>query len=150
MRRRDLEALLGYLTENAGRYPMDSLRAQMVKAGHAPAEADRAIAVFQGRVPAPAEPVWFLVVGVALFDLALAGLCFGLFSRYGTGQAACSALVLVPAVYLAELFGGLILLGSGKDRWGRGLLLGVLLFFASGLAILLGLLIHWLSRATGS
>jgi hypothetical protein len=138
------------LTENAGRYSIDSLRAQMVKAGHAPTEADRAISVFQGRVPTPARPVWMIVLGVALVDAALAVLGFGLFSRYGMGEAACSALVLVPAVYLGELFGGLILLGSGRDRWGRGLLLGVLLFFALGLAVLLGLLIHWLARVTGS
>lgn len=150
MSRRDLEALLAYLAENAGRFSIDSLRAQMVKAGHAPAEADRAISVFQGRAPVPGQPAWTIVLGVALVNLALAASGFGLFSRYGMGQASCSALVLVPAVYLAELFGGLIFLGSGRDRWGRGLLLGVLLFFALGLAVLLGLLIHWLSRVTGS
>ena len=150
MYKRDLNALITYLNENSGLYPLEALRGQMVKAGHAPAEADRAIAVFQGRAPAPRRPVWWIVLGVALLDVALAGLGFGLFSRYGMGEAACSALVLVPAVYLAELFGGLVLLGSGKDRWGRGLLLGVLLVFALGLAVLLGFLIRWLSRATGS
>jgi len=150
MYKRDLNALITYLNENSGIYSLEALRGQMVKAGHAPAEADRAIAVFQGRAPAPPRPVWWIVLGVALLNVALAGLGFGLFSRYGMGEAACSALVLVPAVYLAELFGGLVLLGSGKDRWGRGLLLGVLLFFALGLAALLGFFIHWLSRATGS
>jgi hypothetical protein len=150
MHKRDLNALLDYLKENSGIYPLEALRGQMVKAGHAPAEADRAIAVFQKRIPVPEPPVWPLFLGVAFVDLALAALGFGLFSRYGLGEAACSALVLVPAVYLAELFGGLILLGSGRDRWGRGLLLGVLLFFALGMAVLLGFLIHRLSRATGS
>src|SRR5215207_3198835 len=150
MYKTDLNALVTYLNENSGIYSLEALRGQMVKAGHAPAEADRAIAVFQGRAPAPPRPVWWIVLGVALLNIALAGLGFGLFSRYGMGEAACSALVLVPALYLAELFGGLVLLGSGRDRWGRGLLLGVLLFFALGLAVLLGLLIRWLSRVTGS
>ena len=149
MHRDDLNALLAYLRENSGAYSLEALRAQMVKAGHAPTEADWVLAVFQGRGPAPPRPVRFVVLGVALIDLALAGLCFGLFSRFGMGEAACSALVLVPVVYLAELFGGLILLGSGRDRWGRGLLLGVLLFFALLLAVLLGLLVHWLSRVAG-
>jgi len=146
MYKRDLNTLITYLNENSEIYSLEALRGQMVKAGHAPAEADQAIAVFQGRAPAPPRPVWWIVLGVALFNVALAGLGFGLFSRYGMGEAACSALVLVPAIYLAELFGGLILLGSGKDRWGRGLLLGVLLFFALGLAVLLGLIIHWLLK----
>ena len=150
MYKKDLNALIAYLNENSGLYRLEALRGQMVKAGHAPAEADRAIAVFQGRAPAPPPPTWPLALGVALVNLALAALGFGLFSRYGLGEAACSALVLVPAVYLAELVAGLILLGSGRDRWGRGLLLGVLLFFALGLAVLLGFLIHWLSRVTGS
>lgn len=122
----------------------------MVKAGHAPAEADRAIAVFERRMPPPEPPVWPAVLFVALFDFALAGLCAFLFDRYGTGQASCSALVLVPAVYLTELASGLTALASGKDRLGRALLLGVLLFFALALLILLVFLALWLGKVAGS
>ena len=150
MSRRDFEALLAYLAENSGRFPREALRAQMVKAGHAPAEADRAIAVFEGRVPPPEPPVWPAVLFVALFDFALAGLCAVLFDRYGAGQVSCSALVLVPAVYLTELGGGLIALASGKERLGRALVLGVLLFFGLALVILLVLLARWLGKVAGS
>jgi hypothetical protein len=138
------------LAENSGRFPREALRAQMVKAGHAPAEADRAIAVFEGRVPPPEPPVWPAVLFVALFDFALAGLCAVLFDRYGAGQVSCSALVLVPAVYLTELGGGLIALASGKERLGRALVLGVLLFFGLALVILLVLLARWLGKVAGS
>jgi hypothetical protein len=149
MHTRDLKALLVYLKENSPRYPLESLREQMVKAGHPPADADRAVAVFQGRAPLP-EPVWAPALLVALADFALAGLSVALFSRYGMGEAACSSLVLVPAVYLIELFGGLIFFASGKDRWGRALLLGFLLFVLMGLLVLLGLLIRWVSKVAGS
>lgn len=122
----------------------------MVKAGHAPAEADHALAVFEGRTPPPEPPVWPAVLFVTLFDFALAGLCAVLFNRYGTGQLSCSALVLVPAVYLTELGGGLVALASGKDRLGRTLVLGVLLFFGLGLLVLLVLLALWLGKVAGS
>lgn len=122
----------------------------MIEAGHAPAEADLAIAIFEGRMPPPEPPIWPAVLFVSLFDFALAGLCAVLFDRYGAGQASCSALVLVPAVYLTELAGGLIALASGKERLGRALLLGVLLFFALVLLILLVLLARWLGKVAGS
>ncbi len=150
MSRRDFKALLAYLAENSGRFPREALRAQMVKAGHAPTEADRAIAVFEGRMPPPELPVWPAVLFVILFDFALAGLCAALFNRYGTGQVSCSVLVLVPAVYLTELAGGLIALASGKERLGRALVLGVLYFFAVALLILLMLLARWLGKVAGA
>lgn len=150
MSRRDFEALLAYLAENSGRFPREALRAQMVKAGHAPTEADRAIAVFEGRMPPPEPPIWPAVLFVTLFDFALAVLCTFLFNRYGTGQISCSVLVLVPAVYLTELTGGLVALASGKDRMGRALLLGVLFFFALALLILLVWLAWWLGKVTSS
>lgn len=150
MSRRDFDALLAYLTENSSRFPREALRAQMLKAGHPAADADRAIAVFEGRMPPPEPPVWPAVLFVALVDFALAGLCAFLFSRYGTGQVSCSAVVLVPAVYLTELGAGLVALASGKDRLGRTLLLGVLLFFALALLILLVLLARWLGKVAGS
>lgn len=150
MSRQDLEALLAYLTENSSRFPREALRAQMVKAGHAAAEADHALAVFEGRMPPPEPPVWPAVLFVALFDFALAGLCAVLFNRYGTGQLSCSALVLVPAVYLTQLVGGLVAMASAKERLGRTLVLGVLLFFGVGLLILLVLLARWLGKVAGS
>jgi hypothetical protein len=150
MHRKDLEALLDYLGENSPLHPLHALREQIVKAGHPPADADRAIAVFQGRAPLPPPPVWAPASLVALADFALAGLAVDLVSRLGVGKAACSSLLLVPAIYLVELLVGLILLASGKESWGRALLLGFLLFAAMGLLVLLGLLIHWATKAAGS
>jgi hypothetical protein len=150
MSRKDLEALLEYLRENAGLYPVEALRAQMVRAGHAPADADRAIAVFQGKAPRPEPPVWGPAWLVALADLALAFLSYELFSRQGAGKVSCSALAVIPGIYLAELFTSFILLAGGKERWGRALLLGILIFFALGALVGFGLLVRWLSRVTGS
>jgi hypothetical protein len=150
MSRKDLAALLAYLAENGGRHPMEALRGQIIKAGHSPADAERAIAIYQGRVPPPEPPVWAPALLVALADFALAGLCWELLSRQGVGRLACSSLALVPGIYLVEIFGGLVCLASGKERWGRTLLLGVLLFFALGLLGLLGLLVQWAAKAAGS
>ncbi len=150
MPRKDLEALLAYLAENAGRFPVDTLRAQIIKAGHSPAAADRAIAVFQGKAPRPEPSIWRPALLVAFANSALAFLCYELFSRNGTGQVACSALGLVAGLYLAELFAGFILLAGGKERWGRALLLGLLIFFALWVLVLFGLMVRWLSKATGS
>lgn len=149
MHKNDLNSLLSYLKENAGLYPLEALRERMVRAGHAPVEADLALAVFQGKMPPPEPPVWPAVLLVALLDFVLAGVCVVLFSRQGTGEASCSALVLVPAVYLAEIFAGLVFLASGRDRLGRMLLLGVLLFLAMGALILLLLLARWLGKVAG-
>jgi hypothetical protein len=149
MHKNDLKSLLSYLKENAGLYPLEALRERMVRAGHTPAEADLAIAVFQGKVPPPEPPVWPGVLLVALLDFVLAGVCTALFSRQGAGETSCSALVLVPALYLAEIFVGLALLASGRDRPGRMLLLGVLLFLALGVLILLVLLARWLGKVAG-
>ncbi len=150
MSRKDLDALLGYLRENSDLYPVDALRAQMIKAGHSPATADQAIAVFQGRAPRPETSVWGPALLVAFADCALAFVCYGLFSRNGTGQVACSALGLLAGLYLAELFASLILLAGGKERSGRALLLGLLIFFAVALLAGFGLLVRWLSKVTGS
>jgi len=150
MSRRDLQALLGYLRENSGLYPVEALRAQMVRAGHAPADADRAIAIFQGRAPRSEESIWLPALLVALIDSALAFLCYELFHRYGTGKVACSTVAVIPGLYLTELMASLILFAAGKERWGRVLLLGLLIFFALGLLVLFGLLVRWLSKVTGS
>lgn len=150
MSRRDVESLLGYLADNAGQYPLDALRAQIIKAGHSPAAADRAIAVFQGKAPRPEPSIWTPALLVALADSALAFLCYELFSRNGTGQVACSALGLLAGLYLAELFASFILLAGGKERWGRALLLGLLIFFAVALLVGFGLLVRWLTKVTGS
>jgi hypothetical protein len=80
----------------------------------------------------------------------LAGLSVNLFSRLGMGKMACSSLILVPAIYLVELLAGLILLATGKESWGRAVLLGFLLFAAVGLLVLLGLLIYWATKVAGS
>ncbi|HEV2856489.1 MAG TPA: hypothetical protein VHC97_27120 [Thermoanaerobaculia bacterium] len=149
MHETDLKSLLSYLKENASLYPLEALRERMVRAGHAPAEADLAIAVFEGKVPPPEPPVWPAVLLVALLDFVLAGACAALFSRRGAGEASCSALVLVPAIYLAELFAGLAFLASGRDRRGRVLLLGLLLFFALGALVLLVVLARWLGKVAG-
>ena len=42
MSRRDLDSLLSYLRDNSSRFPVEALRAQMVKAGHEPAAVERA------------------------------------------------------------------------------------------------------------
>jgi len=150
MSRRDLKALLAYLRENSGQYSIESLRAQMVKAGHVPADADRAIAVFQGRGPRPEPAVWGPALLVAVADFALGFVCYELFSRYGAGKVACSAAVLAPGIYLVEGVASLILFAAGKERWGRALLLGLLISFALGLLVLFGFLARWASKATGS
>jgi hypothetical protein len=150
MSRRDLEALLSYLRENSGLYPIEALRTQIVRAGHAPADADRAIAVFQGRAPRLQPAVWTPALLVTLANSALAFLGYELFSRYGTGKVSCSAVAIIPGLYLTQLFASVILLAGGKERWGRALLLGLLIFLAVGLLVLFGLLVRWLSRVTGS
>ena len=150
MRRRDLEALLAYLRENSASYSLESLRAQIVKAGHAPADADRAIAVFEGKAPRSEPAVWGPALLAALVDLALAFLCYELFSRHGAGKASCSAVALVPGLYLTQLFASIILLAGGKERWGRALLLGFLIFFAVAVLIGFGFFVRWLSKVTGS
>lgn len=146
MHDKDLKALLAYLQANSPLYPLEALRAQMVKAGHAPEAAERAIAVFQGRLR-PAEPsAWPLALGVALIDLALVWVWVGFFQRFGTGRVSCSGAVLLPIAYLGEIFWGLAALAAGKDRWGRGLLLGVMLFLIAGLVILSAIAGKWLSH----
>lgn len=150
MSRKDLEALLAYLRENAGLYPMEALRVQIVRAGHSQADADRAIAVFEGRMPRREPAIWMPALLVALADLGFTFLCYEMFSRYGAGKVACSAVALLAGVYLTEVVASFILFAAGKERWGRILLLGLLLFVGLGLLVLLGLLARWLSKATGS
>lgn len=145
MHGKDLKALLAYLTENAPRFPLEALRAQMVKAGHPPDETEQAIAVFQGRLRPPEGPAWPLALAVALLDLALAWGWIALFQRLGTGRVSCSAAMLLPIAYLGEIFWGLAALTQGKDRRGRGLLLGALLFVILALVILSAIAGKWLS-----
>jgi hypothetical protein len=148
MSRKDLDALLAYLRENAGLHPMEALRAQIVRAGHSAASADRAIAIFEGRVPRREPAIWGPSLLVALADLGFAFLCFEMFSRYGASKITCSGVVLLAGAYLTELVASFILFAAGKERWGRVLLLGLLLFLGLGLLVLLGLLARWLSKAT--
>lgn len=148
MARRDLDSLLSYLQENSGRFPLDRLRDQMLRAGHAPATADLAIGVFQGRLSPPEPPVWSLILLVAVLDFALAGLCALLFSR-AEKPLACSALALLPVIYFGEFLAGIALLSShDRDQYrrGRALLLGVLLFVALGALLLGAVAVRYLSR----
>jgi hypothetical protein len=145
MSERDLRALLAYLRANAPAFPLGALREQMVKAGHAPEAVERAVAVFEGRARPPEKPAWPAALAVALADLALVFLWSTLFHRFGTGRVSCGGAVLLPIVYLVEIFGGLALLAGGRDRWGRALLLGVLLFLIAGLVILSTIAGKWLS-----
>ncbi len=142
---KDLKALLAYLRTNAPSFPLAELRAEMAKAGHAPADVERAVAIFEGRARPPEPPAWPLAIAVALADLALAWLWFTLFRQLGTGRVSCAGAVLLPILYLVEIFGGLALLAGGRDRWGRVLLLGVLLFLIVGLVILSAIAGKWLS-----
>jgi hypothetical protein len=145
MHDKDLKALQAYLTENAPRHSLETLRVQMVKAGHAPDEANHAIAVFEGRVRPAEGAAWPLALGVALFDLALAWVIVTLFQRLGTGRVSCAAAVLLPMVYLGEVLAGVIALAAGKDRQARVLLLGVLLFCGVVLVILAAFAGKWMS-----
>ena len=146
MHDKDLKAVLAYLNENGSRYPLDALRAQMVKAGHAPDEVEQAIAVFQGRLRPPEPPAWPLAVGVALLDLLLAWGLVAVFRGQGTGRLSCAAAVLLPMIYLGQILAGVIALASGRDRQGRVLLLGVLLFCGLVVVILAAFAGTWLSR----
>jgi hypothetical protein len=143
---KDLKACLAYLRENAPLYPLEALRAQMIKAGHAPDAAERAIAVFQGRLRPSESPAWPLALGVTLLDLGLAWGWYALFKSLGTGRVSCSGAVLLPVLYLGQIFGGLAALAAGRDRWGRGLLLGLLLFVIAALVILSAIAGKWLSH----
>ncbi len=148
MSRRDLDALLSYLRENSGRFPLERLRDQILRAGHAPSTADLAIGVFQGRLPLPEPTVWPLAVVVTAIDFALAGVCALLFSR-AEKSLACSALALLPVIYFAEFLAGIALLSSrDRDQYrrGRALLLGVLLFVALGVFLLAAVAVRYLSR----
>src|SRR5882724_1675953 len=129
---KDLKALRAYLRDNAPAFPLVALREQMLKAGHAPEAVERAVAVFEGRARPPEKSAWLPALAVALADLALVFLWSALFRRLGTGRVSCGSAVLLPILYLAEIFGGLALLAGGRDRWGRALLLGVLLFLIAG------------------
>jgi len=142
---KDLKALLAYLRDNAPLFPLAALRGQMAKAGHAPEAVERAVAVFEGRARPPEKSAWPPALAVALADLALVFLWSTLFRRFGTGPVSCGGAVLLPIVYLVEIFGGLALLAGGRDRWGRALLLGVLLFLIAGLVILSTIAGKWLS-----
>lgn len=145
MSEKDLRALLAYLRANTPAFPLAELRAEMAKAGHAPADVERAVAVFEGRARPPEKPAWPLALAVALADLALVWLWFLLFRRLGTGRVSCAGAVLLPILCLVEIFGGLALLAGGRDRWGRVLLLGILLFLLAGLVILSAIAGKWLS-----
>jgi hypothetical protein len=149
MSRRDLDALLAYLRENSSRFPIERLREQILKAGHAPATADFAIGVFQGRVPAPEAPVWPLAALATVINFVLAGLCALLFSRTDKSLA-CSALALLPVIYFGEFVTGIALLSSrdrNQYRRGQALLLGVLLFVGLGVLLLGGAAVHYLSKS---
>jgi hypothetical protein len=136
MSRRNLEALLAYLAENAGRFSMDALRAQMVKAGHRPDAVERAIRVYQGTEPPPDPPAWMGAVIVAVADLVLVGLFAWLFTN-AHKQSGCVILSLLPVLCLLEFVVGLTLLAAvdGRRRLGKALFFGVLLFFGVSLAI---------------
>src|SRR4029450_7797679 len=99
--------------------------------------------VFEGKAPRSEPAVWGPAMLVALVDLALAFLCYELFSPHGAGKASCSR--LSPT----QLFASIILLAGGKERWGRALLLGFLIFFAAGALIGFGFFVRWLAKVTG-
>ena len=145
MHDKDLKALLAYLKENSPRYSVDALRAQMVKAGHSPAEAEEAIAVFQGRLRPPEGPAWPLAVGIALLDFLLAWILVTLFQRLGTGRISCGGAALLPLLYLGQVVAGVTALAAGRDRQGRALILGFMLFCGLVLVILAGFAGKWLS-----
>jgi hypothetical protein len=145
MHEKDLKSLLVYLRENEPRYSLDSLRAQMVKSGHAPDEVEQAIAVFQGRLRPPEAPAWPLAVGVALLDLLLAWGMAALFRRLGTGRVSCAAAVLLPMIYLGQVLAGVMALAANRDRQARVLLLGLLLFCGLVVLILAAFAGTWLS-----
>ena len=145
MHDKDLKALLAYLKENSARYSVDALRAQMVKAGHSPAEAEEAIAVFQGRLRPPEGPAWPLAVGIALFDFLLAWILVTLFQRQGAGRISCGSAALLPLIYLGQVVAGVTALAAGRDRQGRALILGFMLFCGLVLVILAGFTGKWLS-----
>lgn len=148
MSRRDLDALLAYLRENSGRFSMERLREQILKAGHAPATADFAIGVFQGRLPPPEAPAWPLAAVVTVLNFAFAGLCALMFSRTDKSLA-CSALALLPVIYFGEFVTGIALLSSrdrNQYRRGQGLLVGVLLFVGLGVLLLIGAAAHYFSK----
>ncbi|HEX4963011.1 MAG TPA: hypothetical protein VF173_19425 [Thermoanaerobaculia bacterium] len=135
MPRRDLDALLTYLRENAGRFSLEALRAQMVKAGHKPEAIERALRVFQGTEPPPDPPSWPGAVVVAAADLLLVALFAWLFT-HAHKQGGCAILGLLPVLCLLEFVVGLTLLASAdRQRLGRALFFGVLVFFGVSLAI---------------
>jgi hypothetical protein len=49
----DVEAILAYLNENAGRYSLEALRGQLLQAGYAPAIVDWAFQVYQENASGP-------------------------------------------------------------------------------------------------
>jgi hypothetical protein len=135
MGRRDLDSLLSYLRENSSRFSPEALRAQMVKAGHKPEAVERALRVFQGTEPPPDPPSWPWAMVVAFVDLAMVGLFAWLFT-HGYKQGGCSIIGLLPVLCLLEFVVGLTLLASrDRQRLGRALFFGVLLFFGVSLAI---------------
>jgi len=145
MDEKDLKALLAYLAENTPRYPLEALRGQIIKAGHAPEDAERAIAVFQGRLRPPDGPAWPYILLVALLDLGLSWGWIALIRSLGAGRVSCAGAMLLPIVYLGEVFWGLAAMAQGKDRLARALLLGLILFLILGLLILSAFAGRWIS-----
>lgn len=141
----DLKALLAYLAENTPRFPLEALRGQMIKAGHPPEDAERAIAVFQGRLRPSDGPAWPFILLVALLDLGLAWGWVALLQSLGAGRVSCAGAMLLPIVYLGEVFWGLAAMAQGKDRLARALLLGLILFLILGLLILSAMAGRWIS-----
>lgn len=127
----NLETMLTYLREHSRRYSLETLRGQLLAAGHSPEDADRAIAELRAQGPPPEKPAWRLALLVAAVDLALLGVVVALvLSMPGSSDELLTAVFIgLPVLYCAQFIAALVMLSvPAKRRLGRGLLFGFLLF----------------------
>jgi hypothetical protein len=153
MNDRHIEAILAYLNENAGRYSLEALRAQLLQTGYDPATVDWAIQIHQGNNPAPPKSrTGRKILLVLAVNAVLAAILTGMASIPGVTEEMLS--VLGFGFFLlgcAELFGGILLcFFESKRSWGLGLLLGFLLSIGLALLIFAGWCVYALAHQGGN
>ncbi len=147
----ELERLIGYLQENAGRYSLQSLWDQLLREGYEPHLINQAIAEHDRRQhaaapatspgPAAGRPiVWPYTLMAVLINSGLAAVAGMAALSVPMHQASnTSALHFTAKLFLVEAVGALLMMLTGKlRRLGCGILGAILLASAVGLLSFVG------------